>query len=390
MDEADWLKSTDPAAMLEWRVYGRPGGIPARIPALTDRQIRLWACAVAQQTVSETTHPEVRRGLEIAYLEADNVFQVDWVRIRYKIREEHNRAILARSLRDHIGADLVRELLTDDARSLVVMMPVIGQQLSDGGVVSMETQAGLLREVVGNPFRPLPKLRGWKRSECKGCSATPNEEGEICHESGCYMLSEDGGRSEMADEILMPWLMPTVINLAQTAYDAQDWSALPILADALEDAGCADEAILRHLRGWERCPECIGSSGFDRRANERCSRCRPANHDADHGWISLRCSHVRGCHVLDAILGKNVAPSSPAPRTWTIRFLGGPWHGQERTITERLPERLVSDVHAVTYRLHRRIGTTETRIYVTQEYPVPDSYADLMRQLSAPAAAPAR
>ena len=50
-------------------------------------------------------------------------------------------------------------------------------------------------------------------------------------------------------------------------YDARDFVPMPILADALQDAGCEDAAILTHLRG-----------------------------DAPH---------VRGCWALDLILGKS-------------------------------------------------------------------------------------
>jgi hypothetical protein len=55
--------------------------------------------------------------------------------------------------------------------------------------------------------------------------------------------------------------------LAQTIYDQQAWELTPILADALEDAGCGDEAILGHLRG----------PGL----------------------------HVRGCWAVDLVLGRN-------------------------------------------------------------------------------------
>jgi hypothetical protein len=69
------------------------------------------------------------------------------------------------------------------------------------------------------------------------------------------------------------WLTPTVASLALAAYEERlphpcdlDPVRLGILADALVDAGCADETILAHLRG-------------------------PG-------------PHVRGCWVLDLILGK--------------------------------------------------------------------------------------
>jgi hypothetical protein len=62
------------------------------------------------------------------------------------------------------------------------------------------------------------------------------------------------------------WLTSTVVQLARSAYDNRAFDHLPILADALEEAGCTDAAILGHLRG-------------------------PG-------------PHARGCWVVDAFLGK--------------------------------------------------------------------------------------
>jgi hypothetical protein len=85
-----------------------------------------------------------------------------------------------------------------------------------------EKQCDLLRDIFGNPFRPVT-----------------------------------------LDPV---WLTPSVQSLAQTAYEDRAFDLLPVLADALEDAGCTDPDILDHCRGEGK--------------------------------------HVRGCWVLDLLLGK--------------------------------------------------------------------------------------
>lgn len=44
------------------------------------------------------------------------------------------------------------------------------------------------------------------------------------------------------------WRTSTVIELCQSMREAQEFSALPILADALQDADCDDEELLGNLR----------------------------------------------------------------------------------------------------------------------------------------------
>jgi hypothetical protein len=63
------------------------------------------------------------------------------------------------------------------------------------------------------------------------------------------------------------WLSSTVIDLARTIYDERVFERMPILADALMDAGCDSEEIISHCR----------SDG----------------------------PHVRGCWVVDLLLAKN-------------------------------------------------------------------------------------
>jgi hypothetical protein len=68
-------------------------------------------------------------------------------------------------------------------------------------------QARLFRDIVGNPFR------------------APQVAPAVLH-----------------------WNDGTVARLAQGIYDERNFSTLPILADALEDAGCDDAALLEHCR----------------------------------------------------------------------------------------------------------------------------------------------
>jgi len=63
------------------------------------------------------------------------------------------------------------------------------------------------------------------------------------------------------------WRTDTALQLARQMYDSRDFSAMPILADALQEAGCDNEDILNH--------------------------CRDTN-----------ATHVRGCWVVDLVLGK--------------------------------------------------------------------------------------
>jgi len=87
----------------------------------------------------------------------------------------------------------------------------------------LATQTEFIRDIFGNPFRPVAFDAAWRTD--------------------------------------------TALSLARHMYESRDFSAMPILADALQDAGCDLDDILNH--------------------------CRDANG-----------VHVRGCWVVDFVLGK--------------------------------------------------------------------------------------
>lgn len=86
-----------------------------------------------------------------------------------------------------------------------------------------------------------------------------------------------------------------------------DFSAMPILADALEEAGCEDERILRHCRGIPA--RCDGGCEFH---PEWGLFCTYEMAGPDSRWVTCkRCAgsgekepqpHLRGCWVIDLIL----------------------------------------------------------------------------------------
>jgi hypothetical protein len=87
------------------------------------------------------------------------------------------------------------------------------------------------------------------------------------HEQGvqCELLRDIFGppTRRSLDPVL---LTPTVVSLAQAIYRDRSFDRMPILADALEDAGCTNADILSHCR-------------------------QPGE-------------HCRGCWVVDLLLGK--------------------------------------------------------------------------------------
>jgi hypothetical protein len=95
------------------------------------------------------------------------------------------------------------------------------------GPTESSYQAALLRDIVANPFAPPPHL----------------------------------------DPAWLKWQDATVLRMATAIYEESAFGRMPLLGDALMDAGCDEEAVLAHCR--------------------------------EQGAV-----HVRGCWVLDLLLGK--------------------------------------------------------------------------------------
>jgi hypothetical protein len=210
MTEAEWFAAADPLLLL-----------PAAERVASLRKLRLLMAGVCRRGWARYGMPAVNRAIDCAELYADGVATDSMVaELRGRIGTGWFWGIPAESLLCPAGQEVsaVRTFLT-------VLQNSSPPQVTDGvsaatwAIRDRAARANLLRDVVGNPFR-------------------------------------SGFDPE--------WLTSTVVQLAEQMYGSRDFSAMPILADALQDAACDD--ILAHCRG-------------------------PG-------------PHVRGCWVVDLVLGK--------------------------------------------------------------------------------------
>ena len=211
--EVAWLNAADACSLLH----------QAR-EVSSERKYRLAGIALARHLFPVITHPDLIRGLEVAEQLADgvsNVADVDRVREFFAamstVRHYEARGIAGENI---FLASLVRESLTPRARRSRVIA-----YLSDHVAEQPENpRVGVpeLRDIFGNPFRPV------------GVDPT--------------------------------WRSESVITLAAGIYSDRAFDRLPILADALEEAGCDAHEVLTHCRGEG--------------------------------------PHARGCWVVDSVLGR--------------------------------------------------------------------------------------
>lgn len=284
MTEVEWLLSSNPSAML--RSLDLPDELPqgrSRIPS--NRKLRLFACACARlvwhHLIDDAPcdrcngHGELpdpsnsgwlrgggtcpdchgtdrisrsRRAVEVAERFADNLVTLE------ELEDANIYASVAASYTATTDVFAAVANLTEVDIDITATLNCIA--------TSEANKAAILRDIVGNPFRPveLPRCSPW-----------------------------------------LTWNDCTVPKLARSIYDARAWDEMPILADALEEAGCDNEEILRHCRGQERCPRCLRNSGWGVDGTQADSDCLPCK---GTGWIPLLSSHVRGCWVLDLLLEK--------------------------------------------------------------------------------------
>lgn len=252
MSESEWLTSDDPAKMLQV-ISGGIGTL--NLCKASDRKLRLFACTCrfAQgKTASDVIDTYEKEGF--VDNNGERYSDLEWARMW-----------VAKSANNH---------------------------------PSQSYKADILREIVGNPFHRLLVTDTWVMNP------------QVFGFSGVFNKH---------------WLTPMVLDLARAAYEERpgrlgevyhlggvpcrdriedgtlDPLRLAVLTDALEEAGCTDDDILRHLRGWRRCTACAREGG------RNAKQCECATNG---GWLPMSKPpavgpHVRGCWALDLILGES-------------------------------------------------------------------------------------
>jgi hypothetical protein len=228
MTEADWLACTDPRPMLA-SLEGKA----------SDRKLRLFAAACCRRIWHLLPDQRSRQAVEVAERYADG---------RATDEELETASDAAHAVWD---ADMKRAARAGkwDRRS---RLPYYSASAAAYNVAIPLGWWG------GAPAFVAPD------EIARGAHANVDAEGM----AQCVLLRDILGPLPFRPLAVEPtWLTSNVASLAHTAYDERAFDRLPILADALEEAGCTDAELLAHCR-------------------------QPGE-------------HVRGCWVVDLVLAKS-------------------------------------------------------------------------------------
>jgi len=223
MSEREWLDCVDPNLMLK-ALSGR----------VSDRKLRLFAVACCRHIWHLLPDPRSRTAIEVAERYADGLAgERERAAAKAAAAGARGEGALAAywtvcpNLPGAIGSMCDAAVEAGARNAVLSAQRATADQLSawDAAVtIGTREQASFLREVLGNPFRATT-TDGW-----------------------------------------LDWRCGLIPAMAQQMYDTGDFRELPILGDALEDAGCTDSHLLAHCRS-------VGE-------------------------------HVRGCWALDLLIGK--------------------------------------------------------------------------------------
>lgn len=203
MTEQEWLACTDPDSMLSF--LGKSGN-------LSERKGRLFCVACCRKVWHLLKDERSHKAIEVVER------WVDGTACREELAAAHHSAWEAWGTPARTSASDASTVewhvgIAVNAANHAAWAAVGGSRADE-----RKAQAGYLRCIVGNPFR----------------SPQPSDPS---------------------------WLTAWVVAIASRVYDERDFGVMPVLADALEEAGCDNERLLSHLRGLG--PHCRGCHVLD-------------------------------------------------------------------------------------------------------------------------------
>jgi hypothetical protein len=216
--EPEWLVATDPTPMLEF-LRGKAN----------DRKLRLFAVACCRRVWHLLPDERSRKAVEVAERYADGKAVREEVLVALseakKVKGFRSQVTGIRHQTPKLAAALALSLNAEQRFLIHVAgnTACLTEEKDKPDVREQHLQCDLLRDIFGNPFRLVTFDPSWRTD--------------------------------------------TAMTLAKQMYESRDFSAMPIMADALQDAGCDSAEVLDHCR-------------------------------------DPSVTHVRGCWVVDLVLGR--------------------------------------------------------------------------------------
>jgi hypothetical protein len=245
MTEAEWLACTDPQKMLEF--LNESGN-------LSDRKQRLFDCACVRRTWHLLRDEKARSAVEIAERFADGLVTLDELR-------ETQAAVLAAAHAKATEAALAAA--QGNTTPVLPGTPDSYDVLAAAAGTAWEYRSG------ADPLRHAAQAIAWEGLLTNGPSERRTAKERLLEERKFQagLLRDIVGIPSRAMRALdHPWVTDKARMLGQRIYDNTAFDRLPELADTLTQARCDDAKLLSHC--WLPGP------------------------------------HVRGCWVVDLVLGK--------------------------------------------------------------------------------------
>jgi hypothetical protein len=232
----------------------------------SERRATLFGCACCRCAQDWSLPPLESKALEATERHADG-------EITRRTWQKHGRTLEAKDARwSHTATeweckfrDAVIQLFNDSPRWPISLSRA---KLYEDELLELEEdeefdpdEVGQLRLFYGSAFWQIPHaLIHAVRS------VSSDEYTEAFEAKLCSALRDIFGNPFRPVSFSAEWRTDTAVALAHQMYESREFGAMPILADALQEAGCDCDAVLTH--------------------------CRNANQ-----------VHVRGCWVVDGVLG---------------------------------------------------------------------------------------